>query len=326
MDDFLRNKRVLITGAAGFVGANLTRELVKRGAEVHAIVRPGGDLWRISEMIPTINIHTVDLTHAKELRRIIVESRPEIIFNLAVRRAGRTSRDRRRTLQTNVLGTANLLEAATPLDYERFIQVGGSLEYGVKERPIRESDLPEPVIFYGATKAAATLLCQQLARADDRPVTVLRLFSVYGYWEPSGRLVPTAIMAALRGQEIPLTAPGYRRDLVFVKDVVEACLLSLRAEGVTGEIINVGSGQQWSNEEVVEMVQVASGREVRVRAGEYPPRPSDTTNWVADNRKAKQLLGWEPRHSLRAGLEQTVAWLERHQELYPERITLGGPR
>src|SRR5215218_8624971 len=314
MDDFLRNKRVLITGAAGFVGANLTRELVKRGAEVHALVRPGGDLWRISEMIPAIDIHTVDLTHAKELCRVIVESPPEIIVNLAVRRAGRTSRDRRRTLQTNVLGTANLLEAATPL------------EYGVKERPIRESDLPEPVIFYGATKAAATLLCQQLAQADDRPVTVLRLFSVYGYWEPSGRLVPTAIMAALRGQEIPLTAPGYRRDLVFVKDVVEACLLSLRAEGVTGEIINVGSGQQWSNEEVVEMVQVASGREVRVRAGEYPPRPSDTTNWVADNRKAKQLLGWEPRHSLRAGLEQTVAWLERHQELYPERITLGGPR
>jgi len=178
--------------------------------------------------------------------------------------------------------------------------------------------------FYGATKAAATLLCLQFARADRRPIVVLRPFSVYGYWELPTRLIPTAIMAALLNQEIALTAAGYRRDWVFIEDLVEACLLTLRAKKVTGEIINVGSGQQWSNDDVVEMVQGLSGRKVSLRVGEYPARPWDTTNWVADNRKAKRLLGWEPRHTLRSGLEKTIAWFQLHKEAYANRSTQQG--
>jgi nucleoside-diphosphate-sugar epimerase len=257
-------------------------------------------------------------THYEKLQETINEIRPEIIFHLAVHRAHLSQRDRWETLQTNILGTTNLLEATMPLNYQRFVHIGSSLEYGVRKRPLKESDRLEPVTFFGATKAAAALLCQQFARANRLPIVVLRLFSVYGYWEAPTRLVPTGIMAALRDREIALTTPGYRRDFVFVEDVVEACLLSLQAERVVGEVINVGSGQQWSNEEVVEMVQAVSGQKVKVRAGEYPPRPSDTTNWVADNRKAKRLLGWKPRHTLRNGLEKTIAWFRLHQEAYAD--------
>jgi nucleoside-diphosphate-sugar epimerase len=145
---------------------------------------------------------------------------------------------------------------------------------------------------------------------------MLRLFSVYGYWEASTRLIPAAIMAALRNREIALTPPGYQRDLIFVEDVVEACLLAVEAEKAVGEILNVGSGEQWSNEQVVEMVQAVCGRRFGVRVGAYPARPSDTTHWVADNRKAQELLGWKPRHMLRSGLEKTIAWFRLHRAAY----------
>lgn len=318
MDD-LRAKRVLVTGAAGFVGANLTRELVGRGAQVHALVKPSTDLWRIAEVIPRLTLHRGDLTDREELSRIIHRIRPEIIFHLAATGGHPCGQqDRERALWTNVLGTANLLAATAPVDYQCFVHFGSSLEYGAKQEPLKESDRLEPFTFRGVAKAAATLLCQQFARANHRPVAVLRPFSVYGYWETPTRFIPTAIKAALSNQEIALTASGYRHDFIFVADVVEACLLALKAEKIAGEIINVGSGQQWSNEEVIDVIQALCGQRIQVRVGEYLGSPSDTTHWVADIQKAKQLLGWEPRHTLQSGLEKTISWFRLHGNAYLE--------
>lgn len=324
MDD-LRGKCVLVTGAAGFVGANLTIELVRQGAEVHALVRPSTRLWRIAEIIPRLTLHLVDLTNGQELQKIINQVRPVFIFHLAAHGGHPLStQDREETLRTNILGTANLLEAITPMDFQRFVHIGSFLEYGAKNKPLQESDRLEPSTFRGVAKAAATLLCQQIVQANRRrPIVVLRPFSVYGYWEAPTRLVPTAIRAALYKQEIALTAPGYRHDWIFVEDMVEACLLSLQSEEVAGEIINVGSGHQWSNEEVVDTVQALSGQRVRIRVGAYPARPWDTTYWVADIRKAKRLLGWEPRHMLRSGLEKTLSWFRLNQGVYADPALQG---
>jgi nucleoside-diphosphate-sugar epimerase len=227
-------------------------------------------------------------------------------------------------LQTGVLGTANLLEAVSTIPLERLVHLGSSLEYGPRDRPLLESDRLEPRTFRGAAKAAATLLCQQFARSDHCSVVVLRAFSVYGPWEAGTRLVPTAILAALRHHDMNLTGPGHRRDLVFVQDVVEACLLAVQAEPIAGEIINVGSGRQWANEEIVAQVQAISGQRIRVQAGNYPPSPSDTGYCVADIEKAKRLLGWKPRHTLQSGLEETVTWFRRHLDLYPSRREQAG--
>jgi nucleoside-diphosphate-sugar epimerase len=314
--DTLRGKRVLVTGASGFIGANLTRKLLYNGADIHALIRPNPNLWRIEEIIPRITLHQVDLTDFEMLRETVNQIQPEVIFHLAAGRASTSFQDRLATLQANIFGTFNLLEATTPLNYLRFIHIGSSLEYGTRRRPLKESDRLEPKTFFGVNKAAATLLCQQFAQANQRPIVLLRLFSVYGYWESPTRLIPTAIMAALRNQEIALTPPGYHRDLIFIEDVLDACLRALQAEGVAGEIINVGSGQQWSNEQVVEMVQTISGQKVSVRVGEYPARASDATYWVSDKRKAKRSLGWEPRHTLHEGLKKTIAWFRLHQKAY----------
>lgn len=316
--DKLHGRRVLITGAGGFVGANLTRALIQRGADVHALVRPTTDLWRIDELLPQIALHQIDLTDGQALQSLADEIQPEFIFHLAVSRAAASTLERAEMLQENMLGLLNLLEATASIDYQSFVYTGGSSEYGLRNRALRESDCLDPTTFYGVSKAASTLLCQQFARANQRPIIILRLFSVYGYWEAPTRLIPTTIMAALDNQELALTVPGYRRDFVFVDDVVQACLLAIELDDPGGEIINIGSGHQWTNEEAVATIQTMFDEPIRVRVGDYVAHASDKTHWLADIEKAKHVLGWEPQHTLESGLEKTVAWLRLHQDMYRE--------
>ncbi|MBI5379525.1 MAG: NAD-dependent epimerase/dehydratase family protein [Nitrospirae bacterium] len=323
MSDNLRGKRILVTGAAGFIGVNLTRELIRRGAEVHALIRPGTRLWRIVEIAPQMFLHAADLVEREALRTILAEIRPELLFHLAVPGGHpRLPEEREGHLKSVVMGTLYLLDALCLLDVSRFIHVGGSVEYGPSARPLNESDRLEPLSFRGVSKAAATLLCQQYARENKRPVVILRPFSVYGPWEAPTRFIPSAIRAALSGQPLRLTPPGYRHDFVYVEDVVEACLRAASEDLRPGEVMNIGSGQQWSNEDVVELVQSVTGQRIATRIGEYPARPFDTSHWVADIGKAKRLLGWEPRHPLRSGLEKTVAWFRLHTHLYDEEGAL----
>jgi nucleoside-diphosphate-sugar epimerase len=308
----------MLTGAGGFVGAQLVRELLRRGAEIHAVVRRGSNLRRLEGILERVSRHEADVTDREALGRIFESIRPVYVFHAATRRASDSPEARRATLRTNVDGTLNLLEAAAFAgSVRRLVAFGGSLEYGVKSEPMKETDCAEPSTFYGATKAAATLVAQQFAREHALPLVVLRLFSVYGYWEAGSRLIPTAILAALEDYPLDLTAPGYRRDLIFVADAVEASLRAAQAGRVApGEIINVGTGRQWSNEEVVELIQEIVGRRIRVRAGAYAARRSDATHWVADRQKAARLLGWEPRHTLPEGLQKTIEWLRLHRDFY----------
>jgi nucleoside-diphosphate-sugar epimerase len=308
----LAGTRVLVTGAAGFLGANLTRELLRQGADVHALVRPSTSFWRIAEVVDELTLHRADLEDERLLARVVEAVRPGVIVHLAVRREDGNAQDRNATLRTNVLGTADLLEATASLDYRRFIHLGSSLEYRPMDAPHREDANPAPMTYYGASKAAATTLCQQAARAKGLPIVILRPFQIYGFWENTNRLIPTAIMAAERCQEMGLTAPGYRRDWLFVEDAVDAILRCIVADDVTGEVINIGSGEDWSNEEVVAVVGAVMGKEIAVRVGEHPVRPWDTERWVADITKARRLLGWAPRHSLREGVARSAAWMRDH--------------
>lgn len=312
----LSGKCVLVSGASGFVGANLTRALIALDAEVHAITRPSTDLWRIQSILPSMTIHHADLVCGCDVQAVMDRVKPEYIFHLATLRAAATPADRLITLQANVLGLLNLLEAAEKVNYRSFVCAGGSMEYGHKDHALTERDLLEPVTFYAATKAAATLFCRQYARANSRPVVILRLFSVYGYWEAHHRLIPSAIMTSMGGGELSLTGPGLRRDLVFVEDVVEACMKAALADIQSGEIINIGSGCQWTNEQVVSMIGELTGRPLRVLTGAFPARASDTSHWVADIGHAQQLLHWQPRTMLREGLGKMIAWLRNHQQTY----------
>ena len=309
------DRTVLITGGTGFLGVNLAHRLRQIGADVHLLARDLSSKWRQSA-VTDLPLHRLDIRDRSGVRSLIRALRPAVVFHLAVP-GGHPGDPESRLEQwtTSVVGTAYLLEACREVSVEALVHVGGSTEYGPRPRPLRESDPIRPNTFRGVAKGAATLLCRWWGQ-QGLPVVILRPFHIYGPWEDLKRLVPRAILAALTGSTLPLTQPGFRRDFVYVQDVVEVCLIAAaQAPKHRGQIFNVGTGQQWTNEEVVETVSDVIGRPVRVRTGAYPPHPSDTRHWVADPRKSARRLGWYARVALREGLAETVAWVRTHWDL-----------
>jgi len=299
--------RVLVTGAAGFLGANLCRTLMAIGASVHAVVRPTSDLFRLDGLAGDLHVHTVDLRDGEGAQRVVVGLRPEVVFHAAAHAAYRQVGVASAVADT-VVATAHLLEDVATVGCRRLVHVGGSLEYGPACHPHREDDALQPTTLRGATKAAAALLVLQQAKQGAVEGVVVRPFSIYGPWEGEHRLVPSAIRAAFTGEVLPLTRPGLRRDYVFVEDVCQACLRAAVADGVVGEVVNVGTGRQTSNEELVALVERVTGRPVKVAVGAFPARVSDRGFWVADTGKAERLLGWRAERSLAEGLEKTALW------------------
>lgn len=304
----LAGKRVLVTGATGFIGANLVRRLLGEAADVHACTLRG-DVRRLTDVLDRVRLHRVDLAEPDDVSRVVRASRPEVVFHLAAHGVLDARPDLARLEAATAGGTRRLLEACR--DCEAFVHVGGSSEYGPHEEPLREDMTPAPVTAYGRAKAAATLAALEAAERG-LPVSVLRPFSVYGPWESPARLVPTAIRAALTGAVLPLTPAGFRRDYVFVDDVVDALVLATRSGLAVGEVVNVGTGVQTANEDVAAAIAELTGREIRVDAGAIAPKQSDTTHWVADTRKASRVLGWQAQTALRAGLAITIKHFRGH--------------
>lgn len=315
--DSLQGKTVFLTGAAGFIGANLSRELIRRDARLHGLVKPSSNMWRLDDLRSEITVHEADLNDARGLEGVINSMNPDIVIHSAFPSGNpEDPGSRRAMLETGLVGTANLLEALHGGDVRRLIAFGSSMEYGRKDTPMSESDPLEPVSFRGAVKASQTLICRQYTELHRLPITLLRPFMVYGPWDSPPRFIPEIILRALRGETIQLTPPGYRRDYLFVEDLVEASVRACLTDLDGFEVINLGSGQEHTNEEVAALVQQVSGRELKLRPGDHPTRPWDTHHWVADISRAERLLGWRPAHTLKGGLKKTCAWFRRNRHLY----------
>jgi nucleoside-diphosphate-sugar epimerase len=305
----MTGRRVVVTGAAGFVGANLVRRLMAGGHAVHAVVRPGGDSWRL-QGLNDLQVHAVNLIKRESVSSLIATIRPEWIFHLAAHGAYPSQSDRRRMLETNIVAAYNLAEAALQSGVERVINTGSSSEYGVKNHAPAESEGLEPNSDYAVGKASATLLFQSLARRHGLAMPTLRLYSAYGPFEEPSRLIPTLLLAALRATLPPLAQPNVARDFIFIDDVSDAYLVAAGASlSDPGAIYNVSTGQQTTLAELVSMVRKQFGIAQQPRWGSMPNRSWDSTVWVGDSRKLSSELGWRARTSLRDGLERTVGWL-----------------
>lgn len=276
-----------------------------------AVVRTGSDLARLTDVQGRIGVERADVLDLDGLTRALRRARPDFVVHAAVAGGhGSTPEEASDLLASAVLGTHNLLRAIDGLPVRRLVHAGSSLEYGPRSRPLREDDELRPTTLRGVAKAAATLLLQQHAVASGLPVVTLRLFSVYGPWEQADRFIPTAARALLEGVPLRLTRRGIRRDFVRVEDVASAFVAALTADVGRGVTVNVGTGVETANEEVVALLQEVSGRRLDVREGAYPERPVDTEHWSADVSRARELLGWKPARALREGLAETLRWWE----------------
>jgi nucleoside-diphosphate-sugar epimerase len=299
--------RALVTGAAGFVGAHLVARLLADGWDVVPLVRPGGDTSRL-DRLGVVGV-PVELGRPWCLAEAVGRAAPDVAFHLAAARAGATPVERAATAAVNAASGLHLVEAL-PTTCRSVVRLGSSTEYADTPGPMTETAPLRPRGFFGASKAAGSLLLAAAAEARGLRAAVLRAFQVYGPHDQPGRLVPTVLRAAETGAPLALTGPGMRRDWVHVDDVVEACVRAALCEDLSpGEVLNVGTGVQTANEELVALAERVTGRRIDVRPGVHPGRGWDTGSWVSDPSRARRLLGWTAQVDLEQGLAR--CWAQR---------------
>lgn len=300
----------LVTGGAGFVGANLVRRLLAEGHHVVAPVRLETDTWRLDGIAAHLEIPRVDLADSAAAAELVSNVAPRWVFHLAAHGGSSWQQDVQRIIAVNVAGTAALLEA---FDGELFVHAGSSSEYGLKNHPAKEDEPLEPNSAYAVTKAAATGLCALHDVSGNGRAITLRLYSAYGPWEDPRRLMPALVGHAREGRLPPLTDPRTARDFVFIDDICDAFLAATRADDLPPRsVLNIAGGREWTLAELVAVARTLFGVTAKPHWGEMADRAWDTTSWVGDPHRASELLGWRASTELEDGLRATAEWMASH--------------
>lgn len=311
---------ILITGGGGFIGANLTHRLIDSNYKVHLLWKKNSDPWRLRDIENKIYFHTVELSDQKKLTILMKKINPVAIFHLATYSSYRNQEDVKQIFDVSVNGTLNLLLASREIPYKIFVNTGSSSEYGFKDKPMKESDLLEPVSFYASAKSSQTLLCQTFFYHYKKPVVTIRPFSVYGPYEQKDRFIPIITRALISGSSIKLTSGKQRRDFIYIDDLTDIYIKIIKnANRIAGKVLNAGTGHEYTNDEIVKTLFKVTGKKVTIEKGSFPKRIWDSPHWVANTKNVKKLLNWKPNYSLEKGLGNTYDWFLKNNDLYEEQ-------
>jgi dTDP-glucose 4,6-dehydratase len=324
LSDFWAGKPVLVTGAGGFIASHLVEKLVELGAQVRAFVRytSRGDAGLLS-LLPAEILQQVELA-AGDLRDLPAIEKAaegiETIFHLGALIAIPYSYVHpAEVVETNIIGTMNILLAARQQGARRVVHTSTSEVYGTALRvPIDEQHPLQGQSPYSASKIGADKLAESFYRSFDLPVVTLRPFNTYGPRQSTRAVIPTIITQALAGQVIRLGNLEARRDLTYVSDTVAGFLKVAETPGVEGETFNLGAGSEVTIGELAELVIELTGKSAQIEIDPQRLRPekSEVQRLLSDNSLAGRRLGWQPQVSLRQGLNQTIKWMRDNLARY----------
>lgn len=324
MNSFFAGKRILITGAGGFIGSHLVETLVREGAQVRAFVRYNSrashgfldDLG--ADLRDSVEIVAGDLRDSDAIRKAVDGN--ALVFHLGALIAIPYSYlHPREVAETNFLGTLNILLASRDLGVERLIHTSTSEVYGTALRtPIDEEHPLQGQSPYSASKIGADKLVESFYRSYGLPAVTIRPFNTYGPRQSTRAVIPTIITQALKQDTIKLGNLDATRDFTFVDDTVAGFLRGAEADGVEGGTYNLGTGIEISIGELARQIIAEIGRpiQIEVDAQRLRPEKSEVFKLLSDNSLARKKIDWQPKIDLSTGLHKTIEWIKKNQGLY----------
>jgi NAD dependent epimerase/dehydratase len=321
-------KTVLVTGAGGFIGSNLTERLVELGANTKAFVRYNSrNDWGLLELLPkeTLNQTEVIMGDLKDADAVLHAAEDvDIIFHLGALIAIPYSYlHPRETIGTNILGTLNVLTSAKENGTEKVVHTSTSEVYGTARYvPIDENHPLQGQSPYSASKIGADKIAESFYRSFELPVAIIRPFNTYGPRQSARAVIPTIITQALTKEKIFLGSVHPTRDYTYVKDVVEGFIKVAESPKSVGEVINIGSNFEISIGDLANQIISLTGKTAEIITDPVRVRPQDSEveRLWCDNTKAKNILKWEPKISLEQGLENTIEWIIDNLTLYKPEL------
>ncbi len=290
--------------------------MIKKKCKIFIIAEPSSNLWRLEDIKDLITIFYASLTNFEKINSLIKKIKPEIIFHLAAFGGLPNQLVQKKIFDINFYGTVNLFNACKQVGFKCFINTGSSSEYGMKDLPMSEKDVLEPISDYAVAKAASTQFCLKQALFNKLPVYTVRPFSVYGDYEMQGRLIPSVLIDALQNKEINLSSQHCVRDFIYIDDIVNFYVSLSEKQPKDLFIFNCGTGVQSSIEQVTKEVQSFFSRKLNVKWGQSKPRPWEPKKWKSCIDLAKKTLGWHPEYDLKSGLKKSLTWFAGNLHLY----------
>lgn len=299
---------IVIFGAGGFIGANLTLQLSAVRDDVYAITSKPFVPWRL-DAVPK-NILHCDITKKDAVEKLFDDYGFKTVFDLAAYGAYSSQDITEKIYQTNFTGLLNILEIASKFHINALVHAGSSSEYGLNCEAPNEEDVLLPNSHYAVSKVAAAHLIKYYGIIKEIPVVNLRYYSIYGPYEDPDRLVPKLIVKGMEGTYPPLVQPEVSRDFVFIDDAVLATILAANANftNIRGKSINIASNIKTTVKEIAATIKDIFSLQQEPTWGNMPNRKWDLKDWYGTANLAKELLGWQNETPLKTGLEKTYKW------------------
>ena len=301
---------ILITGASGFIGANLFRTLAAVRDDVFAAVRRGRN-WRLAD-VGDEQLVAVDFNDFAATKNLINSLQPHTIFDCAAYGAYSFEEDGGLIYQTNFQSLVNLIGLLSARPFAAYVHAGSSSEYGTNCTAPSEDSPCEPNSHYAVSKVAAANYLRFMGKNRSFPCANLRLYAVYGPYEDTSRLIPTLLRNAVAGKLPPLVDPRTSRDFIHVDDVSSAFIHAATSmqPSLYGEDFNIGTGVRTTIAELATITRQVFGVSAEPQFGTMEGRAWDLADWYADPRKAIDRLGWKPEIGLEQGLRTTAEWVK----------------